>query len=136
MRPAPEGWVFKEWGETFSSVAGPFYYRKGDAPGIGFYAEQRHANMGGVVHGGMLLTLADMSLFDTCFRKTGDFVAVTVSLNSEFIRGGPVGAFIVATGELIRSGRSLSFVRGVVTADDDILMTYSGTLKRLGPPPS
>lgn len=118
--------------EGFASEAGPFYFRtEPKTPGVGFFAEPRHANIAGIVHGGALLTLADMSLFDICFRALGRFRAVTVTLNSEFLGPGPIGEFIEATGELTRAGRKLLFCRGLVTAKDAAVMSFSGVLKRL-----
>jgi acyl-coenzyme A thioesterase PaaI-like protein len=41
-----------------------------------------------------------------------------------------------ARGDVIRAGRSLVFVRGVVTADGEAALSFSGTLKRTPAPPS
>ncbi|MBI1365287.1 MAG: PaaI family thioesterase [Alphaproteobacteria bacterium] len=131
-RPAPEGWVIQHRFAGFAYEAGPFYFREDEAtPGVGFYAEPRHANLANIVHGGALLTLADMSLFDIAFRAVGRFKALTVTLNSEFLGPGPIGEFIEATGEVTRAGRKLIFCRGLVTARGAPIMSFSGTVKRL-----
>lgn len=118
--------------QTFSGHAGPFYRREdGPEPGIGFYAEPHHANLGGVVHGGALLTLADMSLFDACFRALGRLKAVTVTMNAEFLGPGPIGEFIEATGDVTKAGKSLIFARGLITANGKSIMSFSGSLKRI-----
>ena len=127
----PDGWVKREQPLTFSSYVGPIFFREGPNPGVGFFAEARHANFGGVVHGGMLMTLADMALFDIVFRKTGPFKAVTVTMNSEFLAPAPIDAFIEASGEVLKAGRSMFFVRGLVTSGDKSLLSFSGSLKRL-----
>ncbi|MAW81611.1 MAG: thioesterase [Parvularcula sp.] len=130
---APEGWALQSHRETFSGHAGPFYFRKEGAPaGVGFFSRSHHANMAGIVHGGALLTLADMALWDICRREIGVFKGVTVTLNAEFVGAGPVGAFIEATGEMVKSGRKMLFARGIVSAEGETLMSFSGTLKRLG----
>ncbi|MHA7873566.1 MAG: PaaI family thioesterase [Hyphococcus sp.] len=130
-RAAPDGWILQSHPQTFSAHAGPFYFREdGKRPGVGFYAEAHHANLGGVVHGGALMTLADMSLWDICRREVGYFKAVTVTLNAEFVAPGPIGAFIEATGEMTKAGRSLLFARGQLLANETTLLTFSGTLKR------
>lgn len=132
LRPAPPGWVLQGHRETFSGHAGPYYFREeGAEAGVGFFAEPHHANMGGVIHGGALLTLADMALWDICRRKIGVFKGVTVTLNAEFVGGGPVGEFIEASGETTRVGGKLLFARGLVTAKGEALLAFSGTLKRL-----
>ncbi len=130
-RAAPEGWGLHPHTGTFSGHAGPFYFREDGIPGVGFFSEPHHANQAGIVHGGALLTLADMALFNICFCALGPFKAVTVTLNSEFMAPGPIGAFIEATGETVKTGKSLLFVRGLVAAKGETLMSFSGTLKRL-----
>jgi len=130
--PAPDGWTLQSHGETFSGHAGPFYFRKeGDSAGVGFFSEPHHMNMGGVVHGGALLTLADMALWDICRREIGVFRGVTVTLNAEFVGAGPLGAFIEATGDVVRAGGKLLFARGIISAKGETLMSFSGTLKRI-----
>ncbi len=131
----PDGWTNLAPEETFSAIAGPIYFRPyaESAPGCGFLSEPRHANFGGVIHGGALLTLADMSLWDICRRVVGRFRGVTVTLNSEFVAPGPIGKFIMATGEATKIGKSLMFARGTVLCDGEILLAFSGTLKRVNP---
>ena len=132
--PAPEGWLLRSHAETFSGRAGPFYFRKeGLGPGVAFFSMPHHANLGGVIHGGMLMTLADMSLWDICMRSAGRFHGVTVTMNAEFVGAGPIGEFIEATGDVIKLGRKLMFARGIITAKGEPILTFSGTLKRLGP---
>lgn len=115
---------------TFSYLAGPFYFREGPAPGVAFYSEPCHCNMIGIVHGGALLTLADMALFNICFKAIGQFRGVTLTLNSEFLSPGKAGMFIEAAGELTKAGKSMLFARGLVTAEGMPLMSFSGTLRR------
>lgn len=131
-KPPPEGWTLQAHPQTFSGHAGPFYFRKeGAGPGVGFFSELHHGNLGGMVHGGALMTLADMSLFDIAFREIGRFAAVTVSLNAEFLNPGPIGEFIEATGDITKAGKGLIFVRGLITAQEKNLLAFSGSLKRL-----
>jgi uncharacterized protein (TIGR00369 family) len=133
----PADWKLQSFPDTFSAHAGPFYFRdhKEKEPGVGFYAEPHHANANGVVHGGVLLTLADMSLWDICRRVAGPLRAVTVTVNAEFIGPGQVGKFIMATGEPTKIGKSLLFARGMILCDGEPLMNFSGTLKRFNPKP-
>jgi len=127
----PEGWTLHPFSNTFAGRAGPFYWRDGDKPGIGFYSRPHHGNLGGVIHGGMLMTLADMALFNICRDALQGSMAVTVSMNSEFLAPAPIGAFVTATGEMTGGGRSLFFARGMVRANDTDILAFSGTLKRL-----
>lgn len=134
LRPdaIPPGWILQSHQDTFSGHAGPFYFR--DAadrrPGVGFLSEAHHANAHGIIHGGALLTLADMSLWDICRRAAGPFNAVTLTLSSEFVAPGSIGRFIVATGEAVKIGKSIMLARGDIRCGDDVLLTFSGALKR------
>lgn len=131
-KPAPPGWVLGSHTHTFSGRVGPFYFREeGDTPGVGFFSQAHHCNLGGVVHGGALMTLADMALFNICLKRTTIDKAVTVTFNAEFLAAGPIGEFIEATGEMTKEGKSLLFVRGLVTVKGTSLLSFSGTLKRL-----
>ncbi len=129
--PAPAGWTMRSFPETFAGRAGPFYWREDGVPGVGFYSKPHHGNLGGVVHGGMLMTLADMALFNICWKALEGSMAVTVSLNSEFLAPAPIGALIEASGEMTGGGGSLFFARGMIRAGDQNLLAFSGTLKRL-----
>jgi uncharacterized protein (TIGR00369 family) len=128
----PEGWTLQSHTETFSGRAGPYYFREeSPTPGVGFFARSEHMNLGGVIHGGALMTLADMSLWDICRRKVGPFRGVTVTMNAEFLRPGPTGCFVEATGETLAVGKRMLFARGLVTAKGKTLLSFSGSLKRL-----
>lgn len=128
----PAGWVQQSHLDTFSGHAGPFWFRPaGASPGVGFWSEARHLNAGGVIHGGALLTLADMSLWDILIRAAGPFRGVTVTLNAEFVGPGEAGVFVEATGEAVKIGRSLMFARGLATANGSTILSFSGSLKRL-----
>jgi len=133
VKPIPPGWMMRSHPQTFSAHAGPFYFREeGSVPGVGFFSEPHHANLGQVVHGGALMTLADMALFDICFRAEGKmFKAVTVTLNAEFLTPAPIGEFIEASGEVVKSGKRLSFVRGLVVAHEKTILSFSGSLMRI-----
>ena len=55
---------------------------------------------------------------------------MTVSLDSTFIDGAYVGELVEATGEVVRAGKSLIFVRGQINAGERILMTFSGVIRK------
>ena len=50
-----------------------------------------------------------------------------------FIDGAYVGELVEATGEVIRAGRSLIFVRGQINAGERVLMTFSGVIRKFRP---
>ena len=128
-----KGW--KTWPEEpfEHDVAGPFYFRiDGEGPVCAFRAEHKHMNSGGVMHGGCLMTFADFSLFGIAHEQIGDDdYGLTVAFTSEFLAGPKVGQLIEARGDVLRAGRSIIFVRGIVTADGEPALNFSGTIKRV-----
>ncbi|MEM0985150.1 MAG: PaaI family thioesterase [Pseudomonadota bacterium] len=130
------GWTYWDDEPFEHEAAGPFYYTVDEqGPVAAFRATRKHMNAGGVIHGGCLMTFADFSLFAIAHADTPpDVYGVTVAFTSEFIAGAPEGARIEARGEVIGGGRSISFVRGLVTADGDAVLNFSGTIKRRAKP--
>jgi uncharacterized protein (TIGR00369 family) len=128
---------FEDWtsraGEPFEQKSGPFFHRELDDGSVigAFVADGSHLNGIGIVHGGCLLTLIDYTLFTVVKRAIGESEAVTVSLANEFIGAGAVGDLIEAHAEIVKTGRSIVFARGIVRTRGRPLMTFSGAMKRL-----
>ncbi len=128
------GW--ETWpGEPFDGRAGPFFHRHDADGGVrcAFRAEQGHTNGLGRVHGGCLLTLADYCMFAVATTHLHDSNLVTATLNSEFVSAGIQGDLIEATGEVIKAGRTMVIVRGIVSVRAKPLLTFSGTMVRINP---
>lgn len=127
------GWYFWGDGDPFESQSGPFYFRgENGKTRCAFRAEAKHMNGGGFMHGGCMMTFADYALFAIAWDDLKDSHAVTVAFNSEFVSAGKVGDLVEATGEVVRAGGSLIFVRGELTAGGRVLMPFSGVLKKVG----
>ena len=113
-------------------TAGPFYLKE-DSDGkmiAAFRAPRKHMNAGGVVHGGALMTFADFALFALAHNSENDGYGVTVAFTSEFLSGALEGELIEARGEVMGGGRSITFVRGVITGDGRPVLNFSGTIKK------
>ena len=127
------GWSVWDMDVYEHETVGPFYFRnENDGPVTAFRAERRHLNGGNAIHGGALMSFADSALFTIAgpHLDTG-YSGVTVAFNSEFLAAGRLGQYIEARGEVLRAGRSLIFVRGLVTADGKPCLNFSGTIKKL-----
>ena len=125
---------YQVWGDhdPYEALIGPFYMKdNGDGTyRSAFYSEERHVNSSGALHGGLLMSFADYSLFAIAKDKL-EGPCVTVGFNSEFIGAVGAGHLIESTGEVLRATRSLLFVRGTIFSDDQTLMSFSGVLKRV-----
>eukprot|EP01036_Dinobryon_divergens_P015207 gene15207-20579_t len=129
-RPVTEGqWAgWRTWdGDPFETQSGPYYFRVEDdgTTRCAFRAEPRHMNAGHRMHGGCLMTFADIALFQTAYQEMEGKNGVTVQLDSTLIDGAYVGELVEATGEVVRAGGSLIFVRGQISTGERTLMTYS-----------
>jgi len=110
---------------------GPFYYKALDKGyEFAFRSARQHCNMTGIVHGGVLMTFADYCL---CMVATDAYAedCVTVSFNSEFVAAGEIDHMIQGAASVTLKTGSMVFVRGEITQDEKILMTFSGVVKRL-----
>ena len=126
------GWQTYDLHGTFDQVVGPFYF-KPDADGrmrCAFRAEPKHMNAGDRMHGGCLMTFADIAMFQTAYQEMEGSSGVTVQLDSTFLDGAYVGELVEATGEVTRAGKSLIFVRGQINAGARLLMTFSGVIRK------
>ena len=77
------------------------------------------------------MTFADFCLFAIAQDELYEAPAVTATFNSEFIAAVPAGSLIECAGEVIRSTRSLIFVRGLMTSEGGPVLSFSGTLKKI-----
>ena len=120
--------------DAFEERAGPFYERfDEDGAVCAFMAEQRHMNGGGFMHGGCLLTFADSALFTIARGALGDQMAVTLNLSGDFLDSAKVGERIESRGEVTRAGKSTIFVRGLITADNRPVLSFTGIIRKIGP---
>jgi uncharacterized protein (TIGR00369 family) len=112
-------------------TVGPFYYKKIDGEYVSrFRAAPKHMNAGGVMHGGCLMSFADFALFAIASDHIDENYGATVAFNCEFIQGPVVGDLMEARGEIIRAGRSIIFVRGIITGEGQPCLNFSGTIKK------
>jgi uncharacterized protein (TIGR00369 family) len=132
--PAPDGFVRIPDAalDAFTGHVGPFYARfDGEALVIGFRAARRHSNPGGIVHGGALMTFADVFMAVACAvqgRMAASFLP-TINLSADFLAPTPLGAWVEGRTDVLRQGRSFVFAQGLTTADDSPVMRSSGIFK-------
>ena len=126
------GW--STWkGDPYESHVGPMYYRS-DENGVArcaFRAERKHVNGHSNLHGGMLMTFADYSLFAFAQGHMGEAGAVTISLSGDFTAAANEGDLIEAVGEVVHETPGMVFLRGRIVCGETTLLNYSGILKKL-----
>lgn len=129
------GWSVWTGEEPFEDHTGPYYVRRGEDGRMmtGFRPQRRNMNGGATVHGGALLTFADYSLFMIAHDALKGAWAVTVSLNGEFISGPPQGVLLTARGDVLKAGRNLMFIRGLIDWAGEPVLNFSGVIKTIKP---
>lgn len=129
------GWNLWEGTDPFEDHAGPFYFKQ-DADGralCAFRAERKHMNGGGFMHGGCIMTFADFCLFVIAREELKDSRAVTATFNGEFVGAVSQGALVECKGEVVKAGRSMVFVRGLITTGSEPVMSFSAVIKKTRP---
>lgn len=132
------GWQTWSGGaDPYETMIGPFCF-KTEADGrahCAFEPKPHHLNGGHTIHGGLLMSFADFSLFCIAHKALEGTRAVTLTCNSEFLSAGDLSTIVEAHGEVLRETRSLIFVRGLVTQGSRPLLAFSGTLKKINTSP-
>ena len=130
--PAAEGWKLVA-ARGFPVLVGNFWSKRFEAGyRFGFLADERHANVGGVVHGGMLVTFVDDLLGLSTHFAVGQRPVSTIQLNTRFIAPARPGEFLVLVPQVQRVTRSVVFIRGEVFVGDRLILSADGVWKILG----
>ena len=115
----------------FNRFSGPLYGLPddGDLTRFAFIAEHKHLNGSGNVHGGMLMTLADVAMSRTTRMKGGSTRPSTVSLSCDFVSGAKLGELIEARVRIVRQTRTLMFMSAGIACGERPVMNASGLWK-------
>lgn len=135
----PQGFVELPFGkgEHFLSLTGPLWgKREGKKLVLGFRVMQRHCNIGGICHGGMLMTFADMQIgLGARFETEEDFGFMpTVNLTADFLSPAPLGAWVEGRTDLLRTTRNFLFAQCIVSSNGAPAVRASGIMKTGGAP--
>jgi len=131
VQPAPpDGYVPSEGRGGFSTLNGPYFHRPSDGPLAeqAFYAQKRHANGLGLVHGGMLSAFMDGVLAGAVWRGTGK-TGVTIHLSIDFLHMARVGEWVMGEARMTRATKDVAFAEGRAYVGRRDLVRASGIFK-------
>jgi uncharacterized protein (TIGR00369 family) len=94
--------------------------------------DERHVNMRGVIHGGMLMTFADLALGQAVWDATDNAACVTLGMQTQFLKPARAGEIVEVLPELVRKTRSLVFMRGDFKVGEETIFTAASIWKLLG----
>lgn len=116
----------------FLDLVGPIWRRRaGEVYHYGFRAEDRHANLNGVVQGGMMMTLADRGMGRTVRMAHDDKPVATVHFSYDFIAPALIGHFLELHPKITRQTGALVFMESVVMDGDRMIGRAHGVWKKL-----
>ena len=120
---------------SFGRLIGPVYERLEDDGTFvrALRVGDKHTNLGGVVHGGVLMSFADVILGTVSYRHAGR-PGASIRMVSDFVAPARVGDWLEGRGEVTRATRSIVFAVGELTVDGRTILTMSGTYKLRGEP--
>lgn len=132
--PVPQGFFPSDLDEGFLVHVGPLHMRplRDDSRGfvLALRAGAQHANRYGVVHGGLLATLADTAIGANLARTgAGSSVdaTLTVNLTLNYIAGAQIGDWIEAHVRLIKAHGRVRFGECDVVCGDKLLVQASAS---------
>ena len=139
MKGLPEGRVPDDFRaiprlSPFNALIGPLYERRsGDEVSIGLRIEEKHSNSRGICHGGLLATMADLSLGYAMLAKTGGKGGfVTAHLAIDYAGAAHVGDWIESAVEIQRIGSRLAFANCYLLCGEQRIVRASAIFAHAG----
>lgn len=127
----PEGFKKFEGHVGFVELTGPLWIKRTeDAAHLGLRVEEKHCNIGGICHGGLLMYLADMQLGvgAQAASELRKFIP-TIQMSCDFVSAVSEGSWLEGRTELIKQTRNLLFATCILTADGKNAFSGSGIMK-------
>jgi uncharacterized protein (TIGR00369 family) len=115
----------------FNLHAGPFCRLpvSGDNHRFAFVVAAKHMNGSGSLHGGVLMTFADVAMSQAARAASGAQSCSTISLTFDFIGPGKLGDVIEARVRVTRQTRTMIFLSAHIVAGERVLGAATGLWK-------
>jgi acyl-coenzyme A thioesterase PaaI-like protein len=84
---------------------------------------------GDVVHGGAMMTFADIVLGFAAAKASGNPYCVTVQMTYQFVGAAKIGDFVSCKAEIVRVTGSLVFARALIRAGEHNIGSVDGLFK-------
>ena len=127
----PEGFEPHFRKSPFTDPWEPLYSKKTDKAVImGLRLATPHTNARGLIHGGLIASLADNAMGYSCAQAMGWASSlVTISLAVDFVGSAAIGQWLAVESEVIRTGSTICFAQSLIKADDAVIARANGTFR-------
>ena len=134
MKDLPAGFHAIPRLSPFNALVGPLYERRrGTEVSIGLRIEEKHSNSRGICHGGLLATVADLSLGYAMLAKTGGKGGfVTAHLAVDYAGAARIGDWIESAVEVQRMGSRLAFANCYLVCGESRIVRASAIFALAG----
>jgi uncharacterized protein (TIGR00369 family) len=131
----PPGFERLQRGGPYVAALGPLYCRRdGDDIVIAMRIEQRHTNMRGIAHGGMLASLADCALSMGIAISCNDKQSfVTVNLTTDFVEAARPGDWVEGRLDIQKITQRFAFANCYLQVGDKRILRASGVFAVMKP---
>ncbi len=125
----PEGFEQLPEGFGFTDSLAPLYRRiEGDEVSFGLIVQAQHSNTMGICHGGVLMTLADITAATGANHARGVLAgSPTVHLSIDYISSARQGEWVQANAEQVNVKRRFGFSSGTIFNSRGVVARFSGT---------
>lgn len=117
----------------FNAYVGPMRFAEA-GEGLWYAAldlDARHMNVGGVCHGGVYMTLADVAMGAAAYEAGGRHPCATIDFQAHFLAAAKQGQTLLAAARLNRLVSGVAFMQCELTAGGRRCMAASGIWKFL-----
>jgi uncharacterized protein (TIGR00369 family) len=127
----PEGFEPHFRKSPFTDPWEPLYSKRTEKAVImGLRLAKPHTNARGLIHGGLIASLADNAMGYSCAQATGWVSSfVTISLSIDFTGSAEIGQWLSVESDVIRTGSTICFAQSLIKANDVVIARASGTFR-------
>jgi uncharacterized protein (TIGR00369 family) len=109
----------------------PLYSKRTDKAVImGLRLAKPHTNARGLIHGGLIASLADNAMGYSCAHVMGGASSlVTIGLAVDFVGAAQLGQWLAVEPEVIRTGSTICFAQCFIRADEAVIARANATFR-------
>ena len=128
----PEGFAPDPQKSPITDPWEPLYSKRTEkAVVLGLRVAKPHTNQQGLVHGGLIATLADNAMAYSCRQAMGSWASwmATISLAVDFVGPAQIGQWLTVESNLIKTGKTICFAQSLIKADNGVIARANATFR-------